>query len=214
MSAPKLRAVPSPTKKRLALDLLSTRAEIGKIERIVQRGREPETARYTIEMADGRTVRVGTIRVLSSQAEMGKVLAVTIGCMPPPIEAKDWRLLVTAIVNHALEVDEAPGETFADTVRDWLADYAKDAGTDANGCCATRRPFVDDGWLHIHVADLARSIRRQYSASVKEGELRVALADLGFERVTMNYTRGQKRSTTSYYRAPTDVLDSGDVLGQ
>lgn len=212
MSVRKLSAVPSPTKARLALDLFSAQAELPAIETIVQRGREPESARYTMHFKDGTVVKLGTINTLWSQAEMTKVLAVTIGKAPPPITPADWRKAITALINHAVKVDEAPGETFADTVRDWLSDYARDAGTDANGCCATRKPFIEEGDLHVHAIDFARSIRRQYGTAVKEQELRQALVDLGFERLTMNYTRGAKRSTTSYYRAPTDVLDSGDVL--
>ncbi|MFP5356239.1 MAG: hypothetical protein ACLGIK_14015, partial [Gemmatimonadota bacterium] len=116
---------------------------------------------------------------------------------------------------HAVEVDETPGETFADTVRDWLGGYASIASTDANGAMASRKPYIADdeeGYqaLHVHITDLAVYIRRNYSAGgVKEAELRLALADLGFERVSRHFTRAGKRSTTSYYRAPIDVLDAG-----
>lgn len=211
---PRLKPVPPPDKRRLALGILEQLLEIPRVARIVQRGRDPEQARFTLEFADGRNVRVGTAKVFCSQAEMSRVLGVAIGCYPPPIDAKDWRKMISALINHAVEVDETPGESFADTVRDWLGGYAANASTDANGSMAMRKPFVEqveDGThdLHVHVTDLAVHIRRNYSAGgVKESELRLALADLGFERVTRHYTRAGKRSTTSYYRAPLNVLDA------
>lgn len=211
MSIPHLQPVPDPDKRRLALDLFAQLAELPRVERFVQRGREPESARYTMEMADGRSVRVGTIKVLWSQAEMGKVLAVTIGCVPPPIEAKDWRKVISAIINHAVDVDEAPGETFADTVRDWLGDYTQHANsTDINACAAAGKPYVDDDWLHINATRFAVFIRQRYNTAVKDRELREALTDLGFERRTVHYTRSGKRSTTSFYVAPLDNLDNSE----
>ena len=217
MSPAPLKAVPPPddghVKRRLALDHFSAICGLPAIEHIVQRGREADSATYTMRLQDGREVRLGTIKVLWSQTELSKVLTVAIGQpLPPDLSNAEWSTIRTRLLGCAVEVDETPGETFADTVRDWLGAYCESASTDRDGAMAARRPFIAGDDIHVHAVGLARDIRRQYSAAVKEKELLGALGDLGFERRTMMYSRGSKRSSTSYYVAPIDVLDPGDAL--
>ena len=194
-------------KRRAALDLFATLLELPAVERITQRGREAD-ARFTIAFADGRVVHVGTVKTLWSQAQMAQVLGVAVGCVPPPIEAKDWRKMISALFNHAIEVDETPGETFCDTVRDWLTGYLQSASTDRDGALAARKPFHADEEYGLALTDLTVHIRRNYSAPVKEAELRVALADLGFDLRRMHYSRRGRRTTTSYYVAHEQALDN------
>lgn len=194
--------------QRKALERFQNIAGLPAIDRLVQRGRDPESAHYTLHMVDGREVRIGTIKILWSQSEMSKVLAVTLGkTLPPDMSNSDWSTVRTGLIRAAIEIDETPGEGFADIVRDWLGAYCESAGTDRNGAMASKRPFVENDDIHVHAISFARDIRRQYSATVKERELITALADLGFVRRTMHYTRGGKDSTASYYWAPIDVLD-------
>jgi hypothetical protein len=216
VSAPKLAVVPVPddhVKRRKALDHFSAICGLPKIDRIVQRGREATDAQYTIHLDDSREIRVGTIKVLWSKTEMSKVLAVAIKRpIPPDLDDADWATIRTRLIDQAIQVDETPGEAFCDTVRDWLGSYCEGAGTDRDGAMRARRPFVADDNIHVHAVSLARDIRRQYSASIKEKELLVALSDLGFVRRAIMYNAGTKRTSASYYVAPLDALNPGDVL--
>lgn len=178
-----------------------------RIAAIDQRGRDPQTARYTFTLVDGRVIRIGTIDTLWSQPQLGKAVAVTMSASLIPVDPKDWRVAIAMLVRHVIDVEETPGESLEDAVADWLERYAGHASsTDRDGAAATGSPFIDEGHLHINASDFARYIRREYTEQIKLTELRQALADLGYERHAINYVRGTghnaKRSSTSYYRAP------------
>jgi hypothetical protein len=193
-----------------ALEAFGQLTGVTGISRLVQRGRDPQTARFTLELDDGREVRIGTIDNLWSQTQLAKVVAVTMSSVLMPCEAKDWRIAIGALIVHATDVEETPGETLEDAVADWLERYAGNATTDSDGAAATGAPFIEDGHLHVNASDLAKYIRREYTEQIKLHDIRQALADLGYERRAVNYVRGTgnnaKRSSTSYYRT---LLDDG-----
>lgn len=182
------------------------------IARVIQRGRDPQTARFSFEMDDNTELRIGTIDNLWSQAQLGKVLAVTRGVVPMPCKPADWRAAIGNLIHFATDVEEHEGERFEDTVRDWLMAYSRRASTDREGAAAAGQPFLDGADLYVSASDFAKYLRREYSETVKLHELRQALTDLGFERRTIMYVLGkgdtQRRSSTSYYRAPLGTLDT------
>jgi hypothetical protein len=195
--------------RALALDAFNELIGVegpNRITAIGQRGRDPQTARFTFTLGDGRTIRIGTIDTLWSQPQLGKVVAVTMSASLIPVEPKDWRISIAMLVRHVIEVEETPGESLEDAVSDWLGRYMGIASTDPDGAAATGAPFIEDAYLHVNASDLARYIRREYTEQIRLNDLRQALADLGYERVTINYVRGEgknrRRSSTSYYRAP------------
>lgn len=200
--------------RRQMLDQFAVRTGLPAIQRVVQHGTEPGTARYTFEFADGREVRVGGIDILWSRASLSKVLAVTIQTVVAPLKPADWMEAVGGLVQHAVDVEERPGETFQDAVEEWLAVYLNRATSDKDGAASMRAPFVSDNEAHLHAETFAKHIRREYSEQIRLPELRQALVDLGFERTTVHYqTRAgttTKRSTASYYRAPLAILDRTD----
>lgn len=181
------------------------------IARITQRGREPDTARYTIEFTDGRSVRVGTIKTLWSRVELSKALAVTIQRVIAPMKPAEWNEVVGALIMHGIDVEETPDESFQDTVREWLSRYA-DRATNGNGnshqeAASIRAPFIRDGELHVSATEFAKYVRREYSeSSIKLPELRQALSDLGYAATHISFDRGRgatkTRSSASYYRGP------------
>jgi hypothetical protein len=181
-----------------------------RIIRIVQRGRDPQTARFTFTLADGRDIRIGTIDTLWSQIQLGKVVAVTMSASLIPVEPKDWRIAIAMIVRHAIDVTEPDGENYEDTVLDWLTRYTPYATTDRDGAASSGSPFLEAGEIWISATNFAKHIRREYTEQVKLPELRQALADLGFTRKTINYVRGaghtSTRSTASYYHAPIGAI--------
>lgn len=200
--------------KSIALGAFADLLHLPPLAGLAQRGRDPETARYTLALQDGRTVRIGTIKILWSQAELARVLAVTLGIVPPSIKADDWRNAIAALIRHVVDVEETPGETFEDAVREWAIAYGHQATTDRDGAARRGDPFHDDGDIHLTAGGLARYIRREYSEQVRLADLRQALVDVGFERITIRYDRNpkgtgdeRKRSSTSYYRLALIDLD-------
>lgn len=199
--------------RQTAAQAFSTLLELPAIDRLVQRGRDPQQARYTLHFADGSTVRIGTIQILWSQTELSKVLAVTIGRVPFAVDAKDWRAAIRALINHCTDVEETPGETFEATVAEWVRAYSSRASSDRDGAAPGGDPFTDAGKLYVTASSLAKFVRREYGEQVKLYDLRVALRDNGFEQETVHYTKNTagrgapKRSSTSYYSAPMRLVD-------
>lgn len=213
-AARKLAAVPDPDRPRAILDELSGLLGIGTIEQVTQRGRDPQTAPYTLHMSAGQTVRIGTIKTLRSQPALGDVLAVTLGHMPPPIEAKLWAKMIGAVINHAVDVEETPGESHADRIRELLGIYTENAGTDRDGAMTNLAPFktVNENGadVHVHAGDFAKWLDRQHGMKDKPSDLYLALADVGMVRRTIHYYRANKRGTRSYWVAPLDCLEAPD----
>lgn len=184
-----------------ALAHLSGVLGVPEISRVIQRGRDPETARFTLAFKDGTEVRLGTIDNLWSQAKLAKILLVAIGVVPETVKASEWRTVLGGVARLCVDVEEITGEGFDDAVSEWLEAYLDTAGLDADRDGAARQglPFRDNGTLHLTATHLAKFVRREFSEQVASQQLRQALTDLGFERQTVNYSRGKSRSTRSYY---------------
>lgn len=181
------------------------------IDRLVQRGRDPITARFTLEFTDGRSVRVGTIETLRSQTKLESVLMVAIDRGIAPVKAADWRSAIGALILHCKDVEETVGESFEETVREWLVAYTMRATKDRAGAVPTGSPFTEDGDLYISVAKFRVFIEREYGHPVKMHELWAALGDLGLGRETLNYLKpGGKRSSASYYRGSLTIVEGNE----
>jgi hypothetical protein len=171
------------------------------LQRVVQHGEDPATVRYTFHFDQGREVRVPSAAVLFSQAQLNQLFAVVLRRTMITCKPGEWRERISVLVEHAVEVEERPGERFVDTVAEWVHTYADRATSDRDGAAALRAPFHEDDVLYLAATELAKYVRREYSEQVKLAELREALADLGFDRVTVNYSpKKGPRSTVSYYR--------------
>jgi len=170
-------------------------------QRITQRGRDPETARFSMHLRERGEVHLGTVKVLWSPVETAKVLAVSLNVGMEYVKPRDWRSIVLGVVRFAVEVEEIEGESFVDSVREWLADYLEIAslGADRDGAAAQGTPFRADEKIHITAKDFIRYVRRDLSERVELPAVREALCDVGFERKTIMYARGDKRSSKSYY---------------
>lgn len=199
------------SRRELAASSFSQLLDIPLISRLIQRGRDPDLARYTLELADGQTIRIGTSKILWSQAELGRVLMVAIGCVPITVSTKDWRNAIRALIVNCTDVEETPDETFEATVTEWVRAYSTRATTDRDGAAPNGQPFTDNGDLYITANSLAKYVRREYSEQLRLHDLRQALRDIGFEQATIHYARKTgkttKRSSTSYYRIDQNTLD-------
>lgn len=218
--ARKLRVADEQSKREAVLASFAEALEIGPIESITRRGRDPLTAPYTMRMADGKQtdVRIGTIKVLRSQPALGDVLAVKLDRMPPALEGPFWHKLVSSVVNCATIVEEVEGETYADQVLEWLQRYIEKARGTRDDACTTERPFIENNAqglpdLHVHVLNFRAWVKEFYGSDEKAPDLRNALRDLGFERRTINYTKSGASNTRSYYVGPMDVFKQDGIIG-
>lgn len=203
-------------KRDRILELYAEITGLPRIARVAQRGRDPETARYTFEFVDGRSVRIGSADVLWSQTRLGRLFGVTIGHVFPLIDRVDWHNAVAALVTHAVEVEEAPDQALTDHALDWLEQYLAGAGTsDADGAVDRREPFHSGEDVWVHAQHFARWLNREYSERIPTSELRTALVDLGFEPCRVQYNsngtgKTRKRTTARYYRAPLRLIEEAE----
>lgn len=196
-----------------ATDVFCALTGLPDIERVIQRGRDPVTARFTFELADGTKINIGTIETLWSQAKLGKVMAVAAGRVVRPVKPADWRNTIGGLILHATDVEETPHEALADRALDWLEQYLSgDATGDRDGAIPFRRPFARDGEIWVHAEHFARWLRREYSEQIPVADIRIALTDLGFKAARIDYDKDgdsgeRKRTTARYYRAPRAILE-------
>lgn len=206
---------PTPGQLRAgALQAFNQETGLHDLTGIGQRGRDPDTARFTLHFAGGVDVRIGTITTLWSQAELAKVLAVAIGRVPLAVKPADWRAIIGLLVAHVVDVDEAPDEAFEASVRDWLARYAERAvngNTDHTEAAALRAPFTKlteagENELYVSATEFATAIRRQWDPHIKNNEIRTALSDIGYQVTHISYYHGHNgnktRSSASYFHGP------------
>lgn len=180
------------------------------LSKIVQHGRDPDTARFTIVMDDGRETRV-TAKTFFSKTALSRAFGVALGLPIKPLTYKQWDGLTSDLIRNVIDVEELADEDLPSTLRDWLEAYAAGATTDHQEAAAQRLPFIRDGELHVAVDGLVKFIRREYSEQIARSDLRQALRDLGFERTLVMYVRGGrnnggKRTSASYYHTPLDTL--------
>lgn len=184
-----------------------------RLTRLVQRGRDSDTARFILQLADGREVRVGNFERLSSRAQFNRVIGVACGTFARPCKPAVWENAVHALVMHATEVTEVDDELLERRLLDWLDRYARGAATaDRDGAAAQRMPFIEEDRLYVSVDHLAVWVRQKLQEQIREHELRAALRDLGFDLRQINYnTAGQgttrRRTSARYYCGPLTILD-------
>lgn len=201
-------------KREEALAIFRDATGLEELQGVIQEGRNPDTAVYTLDFGPGQRVRLGNVDTLWSQATFAKRL-LPAGYGPESVKASEWRPIIQSLVLHAAEVRESPDDTYESTVLDWLRAYTSRASSDRDGAAPNGEPFIDGDTLHVTATDLARYVRREYSETVKLAELRQGLRDLGFEQHTVRYRisagkNSHRSSSTSYYRASLSTLDAGD----
>lgn len=196
----------TPTQRQTAVQLFRDASGIP-VTRLVQRGRDPETARLAIELEDGRLVKLGGAEQLISRARFDRITMVAVGKLTHPCTPAEWKQVVAMLVQHACDVEETEGEDLASRLEDWVDQYARDATVDRDGAIKHRAAFVDDGRVHVHAEHFTRWLKREYSETLAAADIRAGLAELGWEPVRFDYNaagRGKRRQRTTarYFRGP------------
>lgn len=191
------------------------------IRSITQRGRDLETTTITLTLADGRQTTFKS-QALQSQAKFRHAVNVGLGETLAPMKPADYLDATQALFAHAIDVREAPEDTLAARVEDWLEQYARSAVTDRDSACTAREPYKDEaGLLHVHAESFSLWVKRRYAEPLNASDLRQALEELGYRSTQINYyqqaDRGaQKRTVVRYYRSPpgAEANESAYVVSQ
>lgn len=197
-----------------ALEMFRDETGLEALQALVQQGENP--AVYSLDLGEGRLVRIGGIDVLSSHTALFRRL-LELRIVLLDVKPKRWKELVGLLVAYALQYHEALDDSYEQTVLEWLRTYSQRASSDRDGAAPAGEPFIEDGDLYVAAVDVAKFVRREYSETVKLTELRQGLRDLGFEQRTVRYRvparngSETKSSSTSYYHAPLATLDAGDA---
>lgn len=180
-----------------------------KVKEFVQDGRDPQTARFTLVMANGEPVRLGRVADLMSQDRFRGSFAVVTGHVLQKVKPSRWDSAVQALLK-VREVRESEDDTAEGTVADWLSRYLYErlpATTDdeaKDAACQRKEPFEDDvdgdRLVHVFGASFGAFVRQALRINVPDHEVKDMLRQAGFERRTVHYEREDGRiSTRSYY---------------
>lgn len=180
------------------------------VHTLTRAGTDRATMVYTFTLDTGEQLRVDD-KTLWSPTEFLRAATIGYGRHVQTAKPATWQVAVQALLIHATDVTDTPGETFADAVLEWVRAYTDRATTDRDGAASSGAPFIEDGCIHVKADKLAIYIRREQVEQVKLTELYQALRDNDFERKTVRYVRSKGKngvsSSASYYRAPLKILD-------
>lgn len=189
--------------RREAIDGFVAATGAPPFERLVQRGRERDSATYVMELTDGRHIKLGGIDRLWSQAELSKTLAVVTNKVLKRLKTGDWQDMMALLIGAATDVDERPEETRAAQIREWIDMYLPATpNVDRDQAATKRLPFLEDDRLHIHPQELAQFIRRELGEIVSLADVRGMLVDAGYEPLKIGFNRNgerARRTTAIYY---------------
>jgi hypothetical protein len=202
---PTLQAVPpEPDDTRTqALNDFVTATGSADFTRLIQRGRERD-ATYHMELTDGRTIKLGTIDTIWSQAELARTLAVTTGRVIRTIKPPKWRDLIAVLIMAATDIDDDPADNQLETTREWLRLYLARATPITRDQAATNRlPFTETDALHIHPEHFARFIRTEIGENIRLKDIRSQLHDAGYRarKITFNRDGNRDQRTSAIYFA-------------
>lgn len=207
-------AIEIPAHRATVIHEMRTETKLdAKFRRVVQRGRDPETAEFLLELDDGRLVKLGTFDGLWSQARFAKALAVATGYVPETLKPGDWRKHLAALLAHATDIEDV--EDVAGEAEDVISLYLRhkgehvpDDGTDVSpevraNAADQLAAFRFEGDLHIHPQDLANFVRRVLGEQgFKLSQARTILRDAGYTPVRVTFDRAgdrSQRTTARYY---------------
>jgi hypothetical protein len=175
------------------------------VKEFVQDGRDPQTARFTLVLANGDQVRLGRANALMSQDRFREAFAVVTGHVLTRVKMPRWDSAVQALLK-VRHVRESEDDTPEGTVGDWLSRYLYERlpsrpGVEAKDeACRTKEPFEEESEVFVFAASFGGFVRQMLRVNVPDHEVKDMLRQAGFERRTVHYETGEGRvSTRSYY---------------
>lgn len=181
------------------------------IKELIQDGRDPDMARYTLVFANGEELGIGTpADLLSFDRFKTRYVALT-QHLPPRRTPTEWDGVVRSLLT-AVQVREDDDSTREGQVASWVSAYLeRRLSRDKDRACQVHDPFEKDEELFIPLASFVQWLRRAQGERVTSVDVKQLLHRVGFERRTVSYaTKDEKRSSRSYYVGPRGVVYGGD----
>lgn len=178
------------------------------IRELIQDGRDPDTARFRLVLADGRDVPIGAASSLLDFGRFRERYMVVTQHVPQDIKRVDWIKIVQAMIVTATINDE---DTRSARIRGLIELYVdRGLSTDRNGACTAMDPWEDDYRVYVHAGQFTQWLRKVQGERLIEADVRQLLTSGGFERRTVPYVSddGRKNSRSYWF------IDRGDLLGE
>lgn len=173
-----------------------------------QSGTVTNEAKFSLLLADGRTIDVGTGTRLVSQTAFRTAWAVGTGVFLDAMPRKKWNKVCHALfaVNEVVPIPEQQPLV---QLADWIESYANEASLAVDDeqriADAIMRgdPFRRDGKLHIHAASLFHYVRIRLSdTSLSVNELYHRLRAAGWTSAALHAATGGREVTRRYWCEP------------
>lgn len=176
------------------------------IKELVQFGRDPETTRYVLTLANGDEVPIGGVENLLNSDRFKQRFAAVTGHILKRVKADKWDEVVQALLSARTLRDDAE-DTRAHRAAEWVHAFTeRRTSSDKDAACQANDPFTTDTHLHIPLGPFHQWLRKVRGERIQDVDLRQYLESAGFERKTVNYIRDDgKRSSRSYFSAPLDM---------
>lgn len=181
------------------------------VKELLQDGRDPETARFRLALADGREVPLGKMTNLQMMSQFQQAFAIVTSHYPLAVSKPQWERIVGELIAHAT-VNEGAEDTRSARVRGWLEGYLdRKLSTDKDAACEAYDPFVKDGVVYVPASNLRLWLRKMRDERIEDADLKQYLKAAGFERKTVGYRKSNgDKSTRSYYFMDEEALESED----
>lgn len=178
------------------------------VKDLVQHGRDPDTARYNLELANGEIVRIGAISNLLSMNKFQERFAVVTKHILKDVKRPQWKAAIQALLNAA-RVEESHDDTPEGVVAEWLRKYLRERLTeDHDEAANAREPFKKDGFVYIAAENFATFVRAHLRINIAPPDVKEMLRAAGFTRKNVAYYDDKEnRTTASYYYAAEQVVE-------
>lgn len=181
------------------------------IKELIQDGRDPETATFTLVMGNGDPVRLGGASNLVNQDRFRERFMVVTARLLPKVKADEWTDAVNALMTTR-QLRESSDDTPEGTVLEWLRRYLYERiapKADIDESATLREPFEREGDVFVFAQSFAAWVRGAMRLRAHDHEVRDMLRNAGFERRTVNYhKRDGQRASASFYAARRDLVDA------
>jgi hypothetical protein len=179
------------------------------VKDLIQHGRDPDTARYNLELGNGEIVRIGPVTNLLNMNKFQARFAVVTRHVLKDVKRPQWKAAIQALLNAA-RVEESVDDTPEGTVAEWLRRYLRERMTeDFEEAANQREPFQKDGFVYIFAENFATFVRMHLRVTITSPDVKEMLRAAGFTRKPVAYEdhKAKKRTTASYYFANMEVVE-------
>jgi hypothetical protein len=182
------------------------------VKEFIQNGRDPDTTRYTMLLANGDEIPIGPTSNLLSQDKFRERFAAVTRHLPKRVKNDKWDQVVQALLDAA-QVREGVEDTRSHRAVEWLRSYAdRRVSSDRDLACQAYDPFTFKDQIHVPLGPFHQYLRKVRGERIAEVDLKQYLEAAGFERKTVNYTRENgNRSTRSYFVSPLSILSDEGI---